>query len=83
MNDSGADFGNGEYNDHHFHWGYIIYAAAVIAKYDGAWLSTYQSTVNELVRDVVNPSASDTYFVKFRMIDWYEGPLLGSRTVSV
>lgn len=28
--DAGADFGNTFYNDHHFHYGYFIYAAAII-----------------------------------------------------
>mmetsp|Transcript_14120 Transcript_14120/g.46100 ORF Transcript_14120/g.46100 Transcript_14120/m.46100 type:complete len:900 (+) Transcript_14120:259-2958(+) len=27
--DENADFGNGKYNDHHFHYGYHLYAAAV------------------------------------------------------
>ena len=30
--DPGRDFGNGYYNDHHFHWGYHLYAASVAAK---------------------------------------------------
>ncbi|KAH8049842.1 hypothetical protein JL720_15516 [Aureococcus anophagefferens] len=29
--DPEADFGNGRYNDHHFHYGYLVYAAAVAA----------------------------------------------------
>lgn len=32
-NDVWVDFGNGYYNDHHFHYGYILAAGAVIAKY--------------------------------------------------
>ena len=28
--DSGCDFGNTYYNDHHFHYGYFVYTAAVI-----------------------------------------------------
>jgi endo-1,3(4)-beta-glucanase len=32
LEDFGADFGNGIYNDHHFHYGYHIYAAATIGK---------------------------------------------------
>jgi len=26
---SGYNFGNGFYNDHHFHYGYFVYSAAV------------------------------------------------------
>jgi endo-1,3(4)-beta-glucanase len=67
-----ADFGNGRYNDHIFHYGYVIYAAAVIAKFDGTWLTTYQTRVNDLVRDIANPSTTDTYFPTFRQFDWFE-----------
>ncbi|CAI5496819.1 unnamed protein product, partial [Closterium sp. Naga37s-1] len=34
--DQGAEFGAGMYNDHHFHYGYFIYAAATVAKFDPA-----------------------------------------------
>ena len=37
LNDHNADFGNGMYNDHHFHYGYHIYTAAVLARADPAW----------------------------------------------
>mgnify|MGYP005741226919 CR=1 FL=1 len=32
LNNAGAAFGQGYYNDHHFHYGYWIYAAAAMAK---------------------------------------------------
>ena len=35
----GADFGNGQYNDHHFHYGYFAYAAAALGHKDKAWLA--------------------------------------------
>ena len=37
LQDEQCDFGNGMYNDHHFHYGYHIYTAAVLAKADPAW----------------------------------------------
>ena len=30
FSDSGADFGNTYYNDHHYHYGYFVYAAALL-----------------------------------------------------
>lgn len=33
-----ANFGSGLYNDHHFHRGYFIYAAAALGRKDPAWL---------------------------------------------
>lgn len=68
----GADYGNGQYNDHHFHWGYFIYAAAVLARFDASWAATYGSKVNSLVRDIMNPVA-DSYFPKFRHMDFFDG----------
>jgi hypothetical protein len=68
-----ADFGNGRYNDHHFHYGYAIYAAAVIARYDSAWLTANQTRINDLVRDIMNPSSGDPYFTPMRHFDWFEG----------
>ena len=71
--DSGADFGNTYYNDHHFHYGYHVLAAAVIAHLDSNWLAANKDYVNSLTRDYANPSAQDTWFPKNRMFDWYHG----------
>jgi endo-1,3(4)-beta-glucanase len=70
---SGADFGNGVYNDHHFHYGYHIYAAAVIGKEDPEWVQTYSGSVMDLVRDYANPSSLDPNFPVTRCKDWYDG----------
>lgn len=71
--DGGADFGNSYYNDHHFHYGYHVLAAAVIGHLDPAWLPANKDYVNSLVRDYANPSTQDTYFPTNRMFDWYHG----------
>lgn len=71
--DSGVDFGNTYYNDHHFHYGYFIYAAAVIGYLDPTWLTANKAWVNTLVRDVANPSSADNYFPIYRNFDWYHG----------
>lgn len=71
----GCDFGNTYYNDHHFHYGYFVYAAAVIAYLDPAWLNqgTNKAWVNMLVRDYANSISDDPYFPFQRMFDWYHG----------
>ena len=69
----GADFGNTYYNDHHFHYGYFIYAAAIIGSMDSTWLAQNRNWVNSLVRDVNNPDPSDAYFPFSRSFDWYHG----------
>lgn len=71
--DPGVDFGNSYYNDHHFHYGYFIHAAAIIGYLDPAWAQANKNYVNALVRDVANPSTLDTYFPVFRSFDWYNG----------
>lgn len=71
--DPGVDFGNTYYNDHHFHYGYHILAAAVIGHLDPAWLKENTDYVNALVRDVSNPSAKDGFFPPWRSFDWYHG----------
>lgn len=71
--DMGADFGSGRFNDHHFHYGYWIYAAAVVARNDAAWRSNNKAAIDSLVRDIANPSHTDTYFPKFRHKDWFAG----------
>ena len=34
MVDKNADYGNGYYNDHYFHYGYHLYVVATIVKKD-------------------------------------------------
>merc|ERR550519_567174 len=45
LNDQNADFGKGMYNDHHFHYGYHIYTAAVLAKADPAWAEKWNDAI--------------------------------------
>ncbi|PHH68408.1 hypothetical protein CDD82_575 [Ophiocordyceps australis] len=71
--DSGVDFGNSYYNDHHFHYGYHILAAALIGHIDPAWLKDNVDYVNTLVRDIANPSSQDKFFPMWRSFDWYHG----------
>nr|ADX01234.1 endo-1,3-beta-glucanase [Debaryomyces hansenii] len=75
--DTGADYGSGYYNDHHFHYGYYVHAAAVVGYIDkklgGTWAEDNKDWVNALIRDVANPSEDDTYFPVSRMFDWFQG----------
>eukprot|EP00996_Jenningsia_fusiforme_P000107 NODE_106_length_3255_cov_4672.497505_g96_i0.p1 GENE.NODE_106_length_3255_cov_4672.497505_g96_i0~~NODE_106_length_3255_cov_4672.497505_g96_i0.p1 ORF type:complete len:588 (+),score=90.32 NODE_106_length_3255_cov_4672.497505_g96_i0:1063-2826(+) len=73
LQDSLYDFGNGMYNDHHFHYGYFIYAAAVVARFDDGWAERYGEKVLVLIRDIANPSVHDPYFTPYRHFDWFVG----------
>ncbi|EXJ92034.1 hypothetical protein A1O3_00584 [Capronia epimyces CBS 606.96] len=72
--DLNADFGNTVYNDHHFHYGYWVHAAALIGHLDPSWLTAANKDyVNMLVRDYSNPVADDPSFPLSRSFDWYHG----------
>lgn len=71
--DPNADFGNTFYNDHHFHYGYFVHAAAVIGQMDkdiggNRWVAANKDFVNSLVRDVADPTLADPYFPRFRSL---------------
>lgn len=73
INNAGAAFGQGYYNDHHFHYGYWIYAAAAMAKDNPAWVSQWGDEVMHLIRDVAEPSGTDPHYGYMRNKDWFVG----------
>ncbi|GAB3932438.1 hypothetical protein GCM10027614_01630 [Micromonospora vulcania] len=64
-----------ELNDHHFHYGYFIAAAATLAKFDPSWAtaSQYGTMVDLLIRDADNYDRTDTRFPYLRDFDIYAG----------
>jgi len=73
VGDVGMDFGNAWYNDHHFHYGYHIYAYAVLAAFDPEWGAKNLEHIMVMVRDIANPSKDDPFFPVHRHKDWYMG----------
>eukprot|EP00930_Biecheleria_cincta_P081326 TRINITY_DN7016_c2_g1_i1.p1 TRINITY_DN7016_c2_g1~~TRINITY_DN7016_c2_g1_i1.p1 ORF type:complete len:1269 (+),score=130.93 TRINITY_DN7016_c2_g1_i1:38-3844(+) len=73
LSDHSADFGSGMYNDHYFHYGYFIYAAAALAKGNPGWLNQWGSSVMHLIRDIANPSRKDQLYPPTRHKDWFRG----------
>ncbi|KAA8917170.1 hypothetical protein TRICI_000673 [Trichomonascus ciferrii] len=71
--DPHADFGNSYYNDHHFHYGYLIHSAAIIGHLDPSWIDDNHDFVNIFIRDVANPSHEDPHFPVWRSFDWFTG----------
>lgn len=71
--DLNQDFGNTAYNDHHFHYGYFIQAAAIIGSLDPDWLAQNKDWVNMLVRDAGNSVENDPHFPFSRAFDWFNG----------
>ena len=62
-----------ELNDHHFHYGYFIGAAATIANRDPKWLKSFGPFVDIMVRDVANWDRSNKRYPFMRHMDVYAG----------
>jgi endoglucanase Acf2 len=62
-------------NDHHFHYGYYIAAAATLAKFDPAWAADnqYGGMVDLLIRDANNYDRTDGMFPFLRDFDIFAG----------
>jgi len=73
LQDEQCDFGNGMYNDHHFHYGYHIYTAAVLAKADPAWGQQWEERVLHMMSDLAEPSRNSQWYPFTRTKDWYDG----------
>ncbi|PIA63425.1 hypothetical protein AQUCO_00201041v1 [Aquilegia coerulea] len=71
--DSGADFGFGVYNDHHFHLGYFLYGIAVLAKIDPAWGRKYRPQAYALMADFMNLGrGSNAIYPRLRNFDLWK-----------
>jgi endoglucanase Acf2 len=66
-------FGTEKYTDHHFHYGYFIYASAILAMYDDDFANRYGGMVELLIKDIANISRTDANFPYMRYFDVYEG----------
>jgi endoglucanase Acf2 len=60
-------------NDHHFHYGYFIRAAAEAARLDPAWAAQWGPMVQMLIRDIASPDRNDAMFAYLRCFDKYAG----------
>ena len=69
---TGNSFGTEKYNDHNFHYGYYIYAAAILSMYDEEFLNNYGSMVELLIKDFANTDRNDKNFTYMRSFDFYE-----------
>lgn len=71
--DSGADFGFGVYNDHHYHLGYFLYSIAVLAKFDPAWGRKFRPQAYSLMADFMNLSRrSGSSYARLRCFDLWK-----------
>ena len=67
-----ASFGSDQFNDHHFHYGYFLYAASVAAKFDPSLRDKIEPVVNLLAADIGSVSGTSD-FPQRRVFDPYVG----------
>ncbi len=60
-------------NDHHFHYGYFIRAAAEAARDDPAWGRRWAPMVELAIRDIASTDRNDRMFPYLRCFDKYAG----------
>lgn len=78
ISDAGADFGFGIYNDHHYHLGYFLYAAAVLAKLDPDWGRRFRPHCYAMAADIASLDATGPYtplrcFDAYKLHSWAGG----------
>ena len=65
-------FGSDQFNDHHFHYGYFLYAAGVLAAHDPSVVTTLRPVMDLLAADIAG--GSDTGVTpRLRVYDVYAG----------
>lgn len=71
---SPASYGSdSQINDHHFHYGYFIRAAAEVARLDPVWARKWGPMVELLIRDIASAGPADPLFPRLRGFDLYAG----------
>ena len=85
---SNADFGNGRYNDHEFHYGYILVACAVMGKIDPAFVDELGAACDAIYYDVAYDLNFDSkesqvlFFPGARHKVWFDGHSFASGMFS-
>ncbi|WP_345273506.1 glycosyl hydrolase [Flaviramulus aquimarinus] len=69
-------------NDHHFHWGYFIHAAAFMEQFEPGWANDWGDIVNLLVRDAASSNRNDSQFPFLRNFSPYAGHCWANGTAS-
>ncbi|MFV9551847.1 glycosyl hydrolase [Algibacter sp. PT7-4] len=69
-------------NDHHFHWGYFIHAAAFMEQFEPGWADNWGAMINLLIRDAASFDRNDTQFPFLRNFSPYAGHCWANGTAS-
>ncbi len=66
-------FGSELYNDHHFHYGYFLHAAAIVQRFDPSFDAARGDCMRLLARDIASARRDDPSFPPMRYFDPYAG----------
>ena len=67
-----ASFGAAEFNDHHFHYGYLLYAASIAVADEPALMERLRPVMDLVAADLATDSDS-SFFPTHRVFDAYAG----------
>ncbi len=72
-------YGSDEFNDHHFHYGYLLYAVGAMAMEDSTLVDRYKPVADLLALDIASPDTTGK-FPQRRAFDDYAGHSWASGT---
>jgi endoglucanase Acf2 len=68
-----TSFGSGSFTDNHFHYGYHTLAAAMLGRFDPAWLASYGPMARLVAKQFANWERDDKDFPLLRTFDIWHG----------
>ena len=66
-------YGSEHFNDQHFHYGYFIYASAILSMFDQSFPSQYGEMIDLIIREIASPNRNDNMFPFLRYMNVYNG----------
>jgi len=68
-----AGFGTQALNDQHFHYGYMLHAASILALYHPTFVDDFSWAIDKVIRNVASPYRNDPEFPHLRYFNAYAG----------
>jgi endo-1,3(4)-beta-glucanase len=64
-------YGSDEFNDHHFHYGHMLYALGVLAAEDPALVDRYAPVADAVAHDIAAPEQTEAFPQRRAFDDWW------------
>ncbi|HYX36832.1 MAG TPA: glycosyl hydrolase [Oligoflexus sp.] len=68
-----AAYGSQALNDQHFHYGYMIHAASILALYHPTFTLDFSWAMDQVIRNIASPDRNDPQFPYLRYFNSYAG----------